>query len=536
MEKLEFRDIEIRLDGEEKDSGELLVSGYVNKTGEWSEPLGREKRFIERIMPDTFRNALQKGNEITFLAEHDNSKLLASTRNDSLKLREDDEGLFMEARISATSWGKDYHTLISDGLLTNMSFGMRVNEDKWNKGDDGTYERSITDIDLAEVSVVRNPAYTQSNIQARSLDSEELFLMQKNDDKKEQPNMSKEKQISELRQQLEALETEQRENEKDAVEVRDVKENDSEKEIRGVEQFLKGDMNSEEVRTLTTGSQSIAVPTVLSNQIVEKLVEQAAIFGRARNFQTVSGNLEILRETNIGDAAFVGENESLTANDFSFDKVQLEQRRAGTAIELTEQLINDSGINIINYATGVMTRRLARKLDEQALIGDKANKSFEGVLTVDRVANPEVTVGSHTAGNVTADNLLDMTLSMNPEYLADAVFVMSRATFNQVAKLVDADGRYLLVRDYVDGKPIYKIFGQQIVIQDKFPAAALAGDVTVLFCNFAEATASMTKKGASLKRVGDTTSALKGTQMLLLDIYADFKIINEDAIRVLELA
>ena len=125
---------------------------------------------------------------------------------------------------------------------------------------------------------------------------------------------------------------------------------------------------------------------------------------------------------------------------------------------------------------------------------------------------------------------------MHPDLLGGAVFVMNRATFNQVAKLKDNDGRYHLVRDIVNGKPAYKIFGHEIVIQDKMPAAAVAGDVTVAFVNFAEATASMTKQGASMKRVGDTASALKGTQMLMLDIYADFKIINEAGIKFLTLA
>ena len=35
---------------------------------------------------------------------------------------------------------------------------------------DGTYERSISDLYLAEVSAVRNPAYVQSTIQARSIE------------------------------------------------------------------------------------------------------------------------------------------------------------------------------------------------------------------------------------------------------------------------------------------------------------------------------------------------------------------------------
>ena len=37
----------------------------------------------------------------------------------------------MEATISDTSWGRDYHTLITDGIIQNMSFGMQVLKDSW---------------------------------------------------------------------------------------------------------------------------------------------------------------------------------------------------------------------------------------------------------------------------------------------------------------------------------------------------------------------------------------------------------------------
>ncbi|APT28592.1 HK97 family phage prohead protease [Bacillus anthracis] len=164
MTKLELRQIDVELSGVKEESGDLLVSGYVNQTGQWSQPLGRENRFIERIESGAFTRALERGNDVHFLAEHDNAKLLASTKNGSLQLREDDKGLYMEARISPTSYGKDYHQLIQDGLLTNMSFGMQVTEQRWDKRDDGTYKRTISDLHLAEVSVVSNPAYAQSRI------------------------------------------------------------------------------------------------------------------------------------------------------------------------------------------------------------------------------------------------------------------------------------------------------------------------------------------------------------------------------------
>lgn len=167
MEKLELRFVDAELSSTEDG---LRVSGYVNKTNQWSETLGVRKKFVERILPGTFNRALQAGNEVHFYAEHDPSKILASTRNGSLSLREDEAGLYMEAEIAPTSWGQDYHTLIKTGIIRNMSFGMKVLKDSWRKLENGMYERSISDMYLAEVSAVRNPAYAQSTIAARSIE------------------------------------------------------------------------------------------------------------------------------------------------------------------------------------------------------------------------------------------------------------------------------------------------------------------------------------------------------------------------------
>ncbi|MGR5963440.1 phage major capsid protein [Bacillus cereus] len=346
--------------------------------------------------------------------------------------------------------------------------------------------------------------------------------------------MSKEKQLQELRNQLAEMENEVRaEQEQANTEIRNAVEVDTEKnELRGVEQFFKGDIHSPEVREMTTGTGAITVPTSLSNVIVEKLVEQAPLFQRAKGFTPTSGTLEVLRETNIGDATFVGEMDPATMSDFTFDKVVLEQRRAATAIELSQQLVNDSGINVVDYAVNVMTRRLSRKLDETVLNGDKTKKQFEGILT----STVAEVVGTHEAGKISLDNLLDMTLAVHPDHLAGSVFVMGRSAFNQVAKLKDAQGNYHVVKDVVNGKPVYKIFVHEILIQDKMPEFK-TGAISVVFVNMSEAYATMIKKGAQLKRISDdTTQALRGSHLLMLDMYCDGKILNEEAIKFLKQA
>ena len=168
MTKVEFR----MHDAHMSSSGDMVVSGYVNQTEQLSHELGMSKRFKEKISKGAFRKAIQNSaRDIDFLAEHDSSIVLASTKNDSLQLREDDKGLYMEARIINTGAGRDWYEMISSGLITNMSFGFRSVADEWRSIGENLFERTISDLELFEVSAVRNPAYAQSSISNRGLDT-----------------------------------------------------------------------------------------------------------------------------------------------------------------------------------------------------------------------------------------------------------------------------------------------------------------------------------------------------------------------------
>ena len=167
MEKLELRVSQQNLS---TDNETLLVEGLVNKTESWSEMLGTVKRFKEKIQKGVFAKAIKEARTIDFLAEHDKNKILATTANDSLELWENEEGLMMRSRIAPTSYGKDFYTLIKEGIISHMSFGFTVTGQEFRKLVDGTYERPITGLKLLEVSAVRNPAYASSAISARNLE------------------------------------------------------------------------------------------------------------------------------------------------------------------------------------------------------------------------------------------------------------------------------------------------------------------------------------------------------------------------------
>lgn len=177
----------------QNDGDRLTVSGIVNRVGSVSEIITNRKtgkQFRETIEPGVFARAIERAKRVDFLSMHDKNQVLSTTDNSSLELRETDEGLSMNAQISGTSWGQDTYKLINDGIIKGMSFGMRVLNQAWSRGSDGLPLRTIKDIDLFEVSAVRNPAYKSSVIEAR--DADHIIDVDIPEDIEEREDMSEE--------------------------------------------------------------------------------------------------------------------------------------------------------------------------------------------------------------------------------------------------------------------------------------------------------------------------------------------------------
>ncbi|HDR7529717.1 TPA: phage major capsid protein [Bacillus anthracis] len=572
-EKIEQRSFNLSEVNESSDG--FFVRGLVNKSGAWSQKLYDKngKPFIERVMPNVFARALQRAKDVKLLNEHDKNMLLARTKDGTLQLTETSRGLEMEANLVPSKLSEHIHASIKRGTLSNMSFGMIVLDDVWTK-EKGINQRSITDLALYECSIVSDPAYEDSTIEARSndirQDVEVPYLEERNQKIMNLENMNL-KQIEERKQELlfEANEieqskvTEQRSftpseqlrqeailsevqkiNDKiKSVESRNLSQrkeeiimtntqNAFETEKRGLEQFLRRE-DGEEVRSVTTGTTpgSLTIPSTISDYIVEKLSENAPLFSRTQNFTPVSGKLDVLREKSIGTAGWFGEGQVINLNDFTMEKITLEQKRVGTAIELSQQLINDSGIDVVGYATKLLTRRLGLTVDNAILIGDKTKGEFEGILN-------DVTVQENIAASstgITLDELLVLSNSIHPDYVKDAVFIVNRQVFNEITQMKDGNGHYHLVKDVAETGVTYRLFGQPVLISEAMPKME-TGNRAVVFANLGEGYATMTKKGQTLKYIdNDTANALKGTNTIVLDSYMDGKVLNQNAIVCLKM-
>lgn len=118
--------------------------------------------FEEEFRSGAFAASL--GGDILGLVDHDTTKLLARTRNGSLKLTEDTRGLHFEIALPNTTLANDMVALAEAGSLGGGSVGFISQRDEWR----GTL-RTIHRADLREISIVSAwPAYPQTSVTARS--------------------------------------------------------------------------------------------------------------------------------------------------------------------------------------------------------------------------------------------------------------------------------------------------------------------------------------------------------------------------------
>ncbi|MDY0210609.1 MAG: HK97 family phage prohead protease [Acholeplasma sp.] len=168
----EIRLSEIQLNNE---NNEMILEGYAivfNK----ETLIGDEKRgFIEAIDKNALEQTQMKDVPLKY-NHQDNFLVIARTRNESLTLVVDEVGLKIRAKLLDTASNQDIYKMVQNGLLDKMSFAFSVKEQTWDRSGE-IPKRMIKSIErLYDVSIVDTPAYEDTSIYARSLETMELEL------------------------------------------------------------------------------------------------------------------------------------------------------------------------------------------------------------------------------------------------------------------------------------------------------------------------------------------------------------------------
>lgn len=155
-----------------RDSGngtDYTVLGHAAVFNSLSEDLGG---FRELIAPSAFSAVLASAPDVRLLFNHDPNMILARSSSGTLKMREDQIGLEVWARVAPTTYATDLRMMMQRGDVNQMSFAFYPGEDDWAVTQDGQIVRTILTVErLYDVSVVTEPAYAQTDAAMRDYQS-----------------------------------------------------------------------------------------------------------------------------------------------------------------------------------------------------------------------------------------------------------------------------------------------------------------------------------------------------------------------------
>jgi HK97 family phage prohead protease len=167
------QDVELRAFTE---NDQMILEGYAAKYDVMSGLISEKGQiFNEIIERGTFKNHIKDNVYLTY--NHNKDKVLATTKNDTLVLSEDDKGLKFRATLNNTTDSKDVYERVLRGDLNENSFGF-IPDPKKQKVERAFGRDPIKRISgiesLIDVSVVTRAAYPQTELYVRALEEEPI--------------------------------------------------------------------------------------------------------------------------------------------------------------------------------------------------------------------------------------------------------------------------------------------------------------------------------------------------------------------------
>lgn len=186
MSKKEIRAMMAQFRVQQNDGEPTKIIGYAARFNELSEEMWGMR---EKIAPGAFAEAIGKS-DVRALWNHDPNYVLGRTKNKTLTLREDEQGLFYEVTPPDAQWARDLIESIKRGDVDQSSFAFTVEKggDEWDEVSTPAI-RTINKIkELFDVSPVTYPAYPTATSGVRSI--QEVAEEHKAEKKAQEPSIA----------------------------------------------------------------------------------------------------------------------------------------------------------------------------------------------------------------------------------------------------------------------------------------------------------------------------------------------------------
>lgn len=250
---------------------------------------------------------------------------------------------------------------------------------------------------------------------------------------------------------------------------------DNDSDVEEFRNFLR----NQEVRTQTVGTNSqggFTVGSQVSNQVVTAMKAYSGMIASAAGITTATGG-ELSYPTmddTANEAVIKAETDTRRSGpDVVFGSIKLGAFVYDSGIiKISNELVKDSAANVEQIVIDALAERISRKLNKDMTIGAGTTEP-SGIITQSTLG---VTAAAEAA--ITADELMDMSFSVDSAYTAKAKFMMNSNTLKAISKLKDGQNNYLLTS--ATAGTTKTLFGYPIVVNELMPDMA-TGTKPIIF-------------------------------------------------------
>ena len=480
MDNIEYRNFNLELRGEDESRH---IEGYGSVFNSRSLDLGG---FQEIIAPGAFDGVIERSDVKALLDHNAERGILARSRNGkgSLSLELDERGLKYSFDAPHTNLGDEVVEGLKRGDYSQSSFAFTVESESWTKEEDGSYLRTINKIgNLYDVSIVANPAYTDTSVALRSLDAfkaqeetqipeevkEEVKEESQDEEVKEEvkeentPEVQEETEPKEKRNNINNTKNIHMKNFSlikainDVVNNRNINEDALNVIEMGATEMRKSGLSySGQIQlpveergdavaaTVATDGKEIVATDKLN--ILSPLMGKSILAEAGATFLTgLVGNISIPNYTG-STCGWKGELEAADNGKGTFSSVELSPKRLTAYIDISKQFLTQDSVGAEEMLRADIVNSLVAKL-EQTIFGDAAgdNTKPAGIFNSAEVVAPSYQAVCEAEAAV-------------KDYSGEKRFVMgpsAKSAFKQATiSGAKSDLRLLLEDGEVDGYPV----------------------------------------------------------------------------------
>jgi len=235
---------------------------------------------------------------------------------------------------------------------------------------------------------------------------------------------------------------------------------------------------------LTAAAGANTVPISFYNRLIEHMIEVSGVLmANPTLLRTASGEqIQIPKTTahSTPSGAPIAEAATLASSDPTFGQVPLDAYKYGILLQISHELLNDTGVDLAGYLARQAGRAIGNWLGTHLVTGTGTNQP-NGVVTAATVG---VTGGAGVVGAFTADNLIDLFYSVIAPYRnsSSCAWLMKDSSVAGLRKIKDSTNQYIWQPGLTADAPD-TVLGKRLYTDPNVAAVALSAK-SVVFGDF----------------------------------------------------